>query len=426
MALLDISDITQALMTTIGNAFTPSSGWGGGPAPTVFPSPPAYLSETGIGMYLYHISEDPHYKNLPAPGSDNVPIRFTPMGLKLYYHLSANDTNIAEESRALNEQRMMGVAVKTLRDNPVINVNSNNSDNRLRICLNTIPPNEAVSFWTAGNSEMKLSCYYEVSVALLEPEQAQRRSNRVLSYGVHAFVQGAPRIISSENVVNFVPPGAVISEQLRTSPAQVPIGQTFRLIGTGFNGGSLQLLLHSPNRGPVLQATPAWALVASEGRLEARVQTTAVEQGNPGNTIDIIPGVYGAQVSAVKQRMMPNGQVRNFTHLSNQCPIAIAPSITGILLEDVAQRRFQITGQSFDAPAEQVSVYILDERLINILPDGSNTDYNNLAVGEFAVNPVDPTQLRLVLPASASSGDDLPLRIFVNGIESPPTWLQVP
>ena len=42
-----------------------------------------------LGVYLYHVSEDPHLKNQTADGSDRRPVRFTPMGLQLYYQVSA-------------------------------------------------------------------------------------------------------------------------------------------------------------------------------------------------------------------------------------------------------------------------------------------------------------------------------------------------
>ena len=46
------------------------------------------------------------------------------------------------------------------------------------------------------------------------------------------------------------------------------------------------------------------------------------------------------------------------------------------------------------------------------------------ATGQFQV--VDARRIELVPPADAASGSDLPLRILVNGAESPPRWLRVP
>jgi hypothetical protein len=46
------------------------------------------------------------------------------------------------------------------------------------------------------------------------------------------------------------------------------------------------------------------------------------------------------------------------------------------------------------------------------------------SAGQFQV--VDAGRIELMPPADAVSGSDLPLRILVNGAESPPRWLRVP
>jgi hypothetical protein len=44
--------------------------------------------------------------------------------------------------------------------------------------------------------------------------------------------------------------------------------------------------------------------------------------------------------------------------------------------------------------------------------------------GEYQV--LDDDNLELRLPAGLTTGDELPLRIVVRGIESPPRWVTVP
>src|SRR5262249_38722129 len=72
-----------------------------------------------IELYLYYLTEDPQYKNLAPPGLDEPPVRFTPMGLNLYYQLTAH-SDIAGGNGAENEQTMVGLAMKALHDFPVI------------------------------------------------------------------------------------------------------------------------------------------------------------------------------------------------------------------------------------------------------------------------------------------------------------------
>ena len=439
MALLDISEITTALMNVITDAFTSNVliEVGFAVAPVVFPSPPVHMTEeeTGIGMYLYHLAEDPHYKNTPPPGRDHIPIQYTPMGLRLFYHLSANDSTAADvPTQTINEQKMMGVAVKALRDNPEVNVIVNSSDNRLRICLNPIPPNEAVTFWTAGNSEVRLSTYYEVSVALLEPRESERPTSKVLSYGVHTFVQGAPRIISSENTIDYILPGTTNTRQLTASPAQVPFDNRFSLSGSGFNGSNIELLLINEGLGTTLvvdAADTSWQINVTKDKLNAIAGRMAIDQST-SNPIPLVPGIYGTQISVTRQRMMPDGQLRNFTHLSNFCPISIIPSITSVLEIAPNSTIFVVTGFTFNVSPERIRVYVQDVQL-------AVGTFNALLAAEYAVNPIPPlnpdddTEMQINIPlldnlgnALGNSGDHLPIRIFINGIESEPAWVQVP
>ncbi len=428
MALLDISIVTEALIDLIESAFNAQ------PldnliiaTPSIFPAPPAHLEETGIGMYLYHIAEDAHYKNLPPPGRDPIPVRYTPMGLNLYYHLSANDdeTTTSANVRALNEQKMMSIALKALRDNPEINVSVAGTDNRLKIILNPIPPNEAITFWTAGSSAVKLSTYYEVSVALLEPLESTRLSGRVLAYGVHTFVHGAPRIIGSENTLAYTPPGTTESRELKASPAQVPFDHPFRLMGTGFGGSELELLLIDPSDGTILVADLTWQIAVHKDTLSAVASRIAIDQES-GLPVALAPGIYGAQISVTRRRRMPDGQERDFVHLSNQIPISIAPSILSLMGIAPNSTIFLVTGFAFTVPTESIRVYVGDVQLI------LGADYNALAAGEFAVNPVAPinpdddTEMRIHIPPASTTGDYLPVRIFIHGIESEPAWIQVP
>ncbi len=66
---------------------------------------------------------------------------------------------------------------------------------------------------------------------------------------------------------------------------------------------------------------------------------------------------------------------------------------------------------------DDVHVYIGENRL-DVGTAGS------LNPGEFAV--VDATHLEARLPAGLTPGAQVPFRLFINGVESPPNWIQVP
>ena len=432
MALLDISIVTRCLRKFLGDYFTRSSAWSG-VAPVISPRFYENINAGELGLYLYHLSEDAHFKNLPPPGRDDPPVRYAPMGLNLYYQLTARGSTDDEEG-TFQEQQMIGIAAKAFHDYPVIdNTTSINGydvfpiterlhddleDNQVRIVLQPVPYSEAVSYWTAGDTPLRLAAYYQVSVVLLEPEESKSRAGRVLTYGVHAFVAGAPRLDSSQNTLSFLVPGATDPREVELRPAQVPVGSQVTFTGSGLVGDSISLLLRNSRWDEPVEADLAWGVAVGNERVSATVQETASGE-------DVLPGIYAAIVKVTKRRTLSDGSVRDFEHFSNASPFAITPRIDNIgTAGDVVTVEGFVFGHS-DLTEEAVQVYLGETRLTRRTATGP------LDPGEFAV--VDPPPpppvllptLQLRLPAGLTSGQFLPLRIFVNGAESPPNWIEV-
>ncbi len=124
VGLLDLSLVTSALVELLKAHIGQSSAWAPGlGTPLVTAQPPDQLEPKTLGVYLYHVVEDPHLKNQPPAGPDNPPVRFNPMGLQLHYQLSAlgeGDAGLA----TLQEQLLIGAAMKALHDYPVIDDNA--------------------------------------------------------------------------------------------------------------------------------------------------------------------------------------------------------------------------------------------------------------------------------------------------------------
>ncbi len=426
MALLNLSLVTETLTRLIRGYFVESPGWSG-TAPTVSPRPPDKVDSDAVGIYLYHISEDPHYRNLPAPGSDAFPVRYVPMALNLYYQLTAHSTS----DDTLLEQQMMGIAVKALHDYPVIDDSMTidgdaifapglqGSDDRLRIVLQPVAHNEAVNYWTAGSSALRLSAYYQVSVVLLEPEESDVRAGRVLAYGVHTFLGGAPRLDTCRNTLLFTIPGESTAREIMLQPAQAPVGDQVTFTGSGLTGHSTSLLLRNSNWDEPVEADTAWSVVVTSDSVSAVVQEAA-------SGTDVLPGIYSAMVRVVRQSTLSSGEIREFEHVSNECPFAITPRIDEISAPDV-DNVVTVRGYIFshtDLSSDDVKVYLGGDRLTSGTAGALNP-------GEFAV--IDPPPLpdvlpilQLRLPAGLTPGQFLPLRIFVNGAESPPNWVEIP
>lgn len=500
MTLLNLSYVTQSLKTLIEEAVKASPEWSA-PLLTVSPQPPNELTGSAesniLGFYLYHISEDPHFKNLPAPGTDTPSVRYTPMGLVLHYQLTAH----AEETDngVFQEQLMMGLAIKALHDFPVIDssteivdktgtskkilVSHLSDDNRFRISILPLPFSEAVSYWTAGSSPLRLAAYYEVSVVLLEPEEIKSRSGRVLAYDVFSFLEGTPRLFFTYNTISFpYPPGRATSRALTLQPAEVTYGDTIRLKGTALSAKATSLLIRNPRWDKPVEADSAWTVNAKADELSATVQATAGSQ-------TLLPGIYLAQIKVSEQRSIADGSVRVFEKLSNITPFTVTPKVDLLGIPD-GQWVLSVSAsilQHTHLPPENVLVFIGETRL-------TPGTWGSLNHGEFAVLEslfsIDPTckqdldngnmslklrqefqnkglalcananivvekvsyswriydgdgvylvrqesgalnvyavtRLQVRLPSDLTPGTWVPFRLVINGAESQPQWIKVP
>ena len=73
-------------------------------------------------------------------------------------------------------------------------------------------------------------------MVFLEPEEYHIRKGRVLQYGTFVFPEGTPRIIRSENKLEFELPNNMERQEVTVQPAQVPFGESVSFYGTGFSG----------------------------------------------------------------------------------------------------------------------------------------------------------------------------------------------
>ncbi len=444
MALLDISHVTQTMINLITESFNASPAWPSTTTISVLSEPPNRIPDSAtnsVGFYLYHVAEDAHYKNLPPIGNDPSPIRYTPMGLNLYYQLTASHEGTDDGNAAFQEQLMMGIAMKGLHDFPeitdstsvngtvIMDSNIRGRTNIFRISLLPVTHNEAVHYWTAGDSPIKLSAYYEASVVLLETEDVQARVSRVLSYGVHTFTEGMPRLVSSQNTISFPFPGEATPRSINLRPAQAPPSPPLPtpsladsqvvFSGSELTGNTIELLLLNARWDePLAVDTAFWNVTANGVQFSFTVQQTRLPLPPPAGTVDndILPGIYAAQLQVTRQRTGPGGSITTFTQLSNQCPFTITPRVDSIA--GPVASIFTVTGYVFqhaDLSSDDVQVFIGGNRL-------ALTTANPPLAGEFRVDS--STQLRFRIPTEVDPGN-VPFRVFINGAESAPRWITV-
>ena len=419
MPLLDVSKVTSSLMTLLDTHINESPAWPSSVTLNVTAEPPDRLDgDATLGVYLYHLTEDPHRRNAPPSGGNGTPVRFTPMGLNLHYQVVPH-SDLEGGAAALREQLILGCAVKALHDFPVVDDRTElagtpvldpalaGADNRLRIVLQPLPYGDVPSFWTAESQALRLAAYYEVSVVLLEPDEPPSRAGRVLRYGVFAFPAESPRLDGSRSTIVFDVPGEPDSRELEARPAQAPAGGAVALEGSALSGDRVELVLRSARWDDPVVA--GWNLAATPTRVTATVEATAGAEA-------VLPGVYGASVRVVRRRELPGGFSRDVENPSNETPFVVVPAVTSVA---VAGGVATVTGGPFEhaeIPVEDVEVYVGEARL-------ARAAATNPAAGEFVVDDADT--LRAGLPAGLAPGSTHSLRIIVS--PSPPvpassTW----
>lgn len=424
MALLDLSLPTRTLVRLVTEAMNVSPVK---PTPgpvTITSLAPDLLQQTdnAIGIYLYHVVEDAAYRNQTWPKRPTHP-RFNPMGLNLHYIVSSH-SNLTEPFGPYREQLLMGIAMKALHDYPVIDEfteiggtkildpSLSGDDNILRLSLRQVPASEAISYWTAGSQPLRLSAYYEISVALIEPDEPTLAGGRVLTHGIETFVGGLPRLSTSRSTVTFLIPGETADREVQVQPAQVAIGDEMTLVGTGLGGGTLSLRVRNPSWAAPLTVGPTWGVSGGNDLVYATVQDFIDSE-------PALPGSYSASVAIERSDTLPDGTSHSFTVTSNETPFQIVPAVE--LVSAVVGGQFTITGKVFShatslpAPGS-VQMSIGSSYLVEHAAP--------LAAGQFRV--VSPTEIEATLPSTALPGTSLPFRIIINGAESAPRWVTVP
>jgi hypothetical protein len=207
MALLDLSKVTSTLMKLLELNVERLSGID----VSVTPQPPDKVGAVTnqLSLHLYHVAEDGYYKNALGHGSDVPNVAKAPMALNLFYILTVHHESDNERD-ALTEQKLMGFALKTFHDFPVITDQTqiggtfiiepldpelHGHDNKLQIVMRPVSPEDALTFWNSEQTKTaRLSAYYEVRVVMLEPEKPKSMPGIVLSLGTF-LCRSAHRIL---------------------------------------------------------------------------------------------------------------------------------------------------------------------------------------------------------------------------------------
>lgn len=375
MSLIDLSQVTVAYMNLLRLNINGVINSGGSPTVTITPEPPDKVGSVTntLSIYAYHVAEDPYFKNTAAPGLGPPSVARAPMALSIYYILTAHHDSSGEED-ALVRQRLMGWALKSFHDIPVItdataipagdppNVLPSlitGQGNKIQTVLRSITPEEAIGFWTTDDqATTRMSAYYEARVIMLEEEPPTRIPGIVLSVGTFVQQLGTPQIVCTRNELEVEIPGSADSTTLDSSPARVTLGQSdaMRLEGVNLSAGQRQTLTLRGNStapadlGPIVvdpTLNPGWNLRFLSDRVELDVQPTIALEG--GGTVTLFPGTYTAQVEVVVASQVLAGEPREQTASSNEAQFWILPRIVGHTLAGGMRIDLQL-----DPPLDQI------------------------------------------------------------------------
>jgi hypothetical protein len=396
-----------------------------------------------LSIYLYHVAECPYYRNTPGPGNEVPNIPTSPMGLVLYYMVTAHHTNEDEDLAALQEQDLMGYALKTFHDVPVITDNTQvnsetvidseikDKDNAIQIVLRPVPPEEAFAYWSAEESQApSIAAYYEVRTIMLEPAEPKTFPGTVFHLGSYLVPSGAPQLASGQNVVTFELSTEAGGGQHRldASPARVTPGaggpadwprNRLVLKGANLTAKRQSLLLRCSRWTEPVEASadPTWSIDIRPTVAVVDIETTV----DPGSgALDLLPGIYSASVRVVFDQQFVFGQPQETFATSNEVAFMVTPRIESHGDPNESHQITVTLDDTFDLTLEEL------EGTIEVAVDGQTYEYEDAvepsADGKFVITA---DTIIFQSEAVATTPGSHPFRLVVNGADSQPFWIEV-
>jgi hypothetical protein len=422
-------------------------------------------AENVLSLYCYHVSPDGSNRFRPRQASGQRPIATSPLTLKLNYILTAH-TVTGTEFNALAEQSLLGYAMKTLHDYPVIDdstqVDGNivlpdeirGQSNSFNIVQLQLTAGEALNFWAnETGTTVKPSCYYEVSSAELAPEPPDRVPGIVLHVGSFVMPKNSPAISASSSVVHYVRPASMGGgpASLTASPARVgpvtlgpPPVNRLSLAGRALASGTDQTLLISHpfwarqfpgGRVPLdvaLNGGLGWALSIADDAADVTLgnDLRAALPGGGGTTdLALYPGTYLAAWE-VARRFERDGVTETLSERSNSCAFTITPHITGFARNNGTGEVTLDFGGSWllnrgrPAPPDPTTAPELDILLsvdgqsYALVTGGAPTGPGTYAIAAHALTYAP-------LPVHNTAGEHA-IRVVVDGADAQPFWITIP
>jgi hypothetical protein len=418
-------------------------------------------STNTLNIFLYHVAEDPFYKNALGAGNDIPNVAKAPMALSLFYILTAHH-EVESTFDPETQQKLMGYALKTFHDFPVVTkatrINGTSimdpefGSEALQIILRPVTPEEALSFWKSEDIHtVRLSAYYEVRVVMLKPELPKTVPGIVLNLGAFVFQLGTAHLTGTQSLVRFKIPvknGGFVQE-IEASPAQVTLDTSvsppaahnrLALLGTNLTSGKARSVilknaiwaeLKSPPASVAetvidLTVNPAWSIDFQTDRITMNMAPTLRHINPDGTTLDlpVLPGTYTALVRTVIDEQVISNELKRITQSSNEVGFTVAarieghdlPAVDGTILIHVGPE-FDLLDPNFPVDAIQVAVAGEVYRKSTVLP---------LNDKEFLVsNSPNAIRIKPDFPVVVTQPETFAFGLTVNGAVSAPFWIEL-
>lgn len=231
--VLDLSLVTDRLLTLLETTTQTSRLWGLTGAPPVNPGPSFTIVFTGlrpddptikpgcqVSLYLFHVSPERFHRNTHPLGGRHREGAEHPLALSLYYLLSAHA--IGNHAQA---QQAMSIALKCLHDNAIVTSATNPEQFTITIEPETV--DEIGRLWQSLSCPLRMSVVFRASVLFLEPEQPTLPAPKLVLHpqvAVTTIGSTSPRVVLTPVV---------------TSAGVATITATGFAPGTGFDAASL-------------------------------------------------------------------------------------------------------------------------------------------------------------------------------------------
>lgn len=410
----ELSNITQLVRQVLVQGIEAHNVYGGVPPIDMLPPDKMEDGKERLSLFLYHTREQAAARNMP-PRDPSQTVKNTPMGLQLYYQLTAHpaDKN-TEDKPSLHD--LFGSALKAVHDVPLITAAMTEdfgvdvAIEQLEISLLNIPVEEAGTYWTAGSEPRRLAAHLEVGVVFLEAEPPAQMAVPVLEYGV--FTEAGMGVVLDESLSRHVVnvPGRG-KRKIEFTPARVAHKEDFLLRGRGWGGGPLEVVLHRRGDDPYRLASDAERRDA-RSTAQIRVELRKEDKDEP-----LLPGMYSVTVT------LPNGSE------SNRVPLLVRPVIDSVKpdtdndADDDEAVVFKLDGGPFrdDDVDLSVELFVGDKPLRK--PDDDDEDPDDLEDNEFIV--ADSSTIYFKHSDAPDSEEVKALRVVVDQVEGLPKWWEV-